>query len=79
MGESLLAENGPEIGTALGESTGQTMGDILLAENGPEIGPALGESMGSANCLEWQRGECQQPHLRLATVCCQREATIGVC
>jgi hypothetical protein len=31
MGESLLAENGPEIGPVMGESTGQTMGESLLA------------------------------------------------
>jgi hypothetical protein len=49
MGESLLAENGLEIGPALGESMGQTMGESMLAENGPEIGPALGESMGQTS------------------------------
>jgi hypothetical protein len=42
MEENVLAENGPEIGPALGESMGQTMGESLLVDNGLEIGPSYG-------------------------------------
>ena len=47
MGNIVLAENGPEIGPALGESMSQTMGENVLSENGPAMAifsPVMGES-----------------------------------
>jgi hypothetical protein len=47
IGESLLVENCPEIGPAMGESMGQNKGENVLAENGPEIGPSYGIIYGT--------------------------------